>query len=305
MKSRYLITGGAGFIGSALANELIAAGNEDVTCLDDLSTGSWDRLDPRVSRLEADLTTLSTQKFKDLFAGVEVIFHLAAVKLHNNNNSFESILKTNVDVSHRIFEAAGDAGVRTIVFSSSLYSYGLPNIETINENTPTLPTTIYGASKLFGESMLSIASQKFGFAYSIARLFFIYGESQYSEGGYKSIIVKNFERFRSGKSAIINGDGKQILDYLYVGDCVDALILLSKNPSNQIFNISSGIPLSIEQLTSQMAKISGVTDVDYASPDWTHNTRRVGSNHKILKEIGWVPKVNLEEGLRRTWSSLN
>jgi len=299
------ITGGAGFIGAALANELFDRGISEIKVLDNLSTGDWLRLNFEAHKTCIDLSIATLEELVEALAGIDVLFHLSAVKLHNQKNSFEDLVKHNVVATQILLDAAGLAGVKKVVFTSSLYAYGLLKIETFTEELLPVPSTIYGASKLFGESLVSIASRKYGFDYSIARLFFIYGEKQYSQGGYKSVIVNNFERLKSGQQAVINGDGGQILDYLHVSDCVNALIALSENPTNDVYNVSSGTPLSITELTSQMLRVTGKNSVRYAEPDWTQDTRRVGSNRKINELTGWIPKIPINEGLSRTWRSLN
>jgi nucleoside-diphosphate-sugar epimerase len=168
-----------------------------------------------------------------------------------------------------------------------------------------MPTTYYGASKLFGESSLKLNSDKFGFQYSIARLFFIYGEKQFALGGYKSVVIGNFERLKSGLPALVNGDGEQVLDYLYIDDCVDALICLMESKVNEIVNISSGQPITILDLTNRMMEIAGLQRFEFVDPDWTHGTKRVGDRSKMETLTGWIPRISLSEGLSRTWESLN
>jgi UDP-glucose 4-epimerase len=302
--SRYAVTGGAGFIGAALANRLGDLGFHNLLLMDNLSTGDWSRLNYQFIRDEIDLSITSIDELSKKLDGVECLFHLSAVKLHNEKNSFEDIFAHNINATQKLFEAAGRAGVKSIVFTSSLYVYGLPDCQVISEDVNPRPTTIYGASKLLGENLLEIASKKFLFNYSIARLFFIYGEKQYSLGGYKSVIVNNFERIKSDKPALINGDGEQVLDYLHVDDCVEALILLSESPANQIVNVSSGVPVSISILTEKMLEVAKSAKTRYEPADWTQGTRRVGSNRKIMGELPWVQRVSLEEGLTRTWDSI-
>jgi UDP-glucose 4-epimerase len=299
------ITGGAGFIGAALANELHIRGHLEIKLLDNLTTGDWSRLSYKANRNLIDVSMASIEDLADALSGIDTLFHLSAVKLHNEKNSFEDLIKNNVVGTQNLLDAAGRAGVKKVVFTSSLYAYGMLKNENLSEDLVPLPSTIYGASKLFGEGLVATAAKKYGFDYSLARLFFIYGEKQYSEGGYKSVIVNNFERLKSGRAAVINGDGGQILDYLHVSDCVNALISLSENTTNDVFNISSGIPLSINELTRHMFRISGVNSLKYAESDWTQGTRRVGSNEKIYNLTGWSPKITLEEGLEKTWRSLN
>lgn len=299
------ITGGAGFIGAALANELHNRGHSGIRLLDNLSTGDLSRLNYDAEINLIDISIAKVEDLTKLLSGFDILFHLSAVKLHNEKNSFEDLIRHNVLATQNLLEAAGLAGVKKVIFTSSLYAYGMLKVEEFTEDLVPFPSTIYGASKLFGERLVSIASQKYGFKFSIARLFFIYGEKQYSKGGYKSVIVNNFERLKSGQPAVINGDGKQVLDYLHVSDCVNALISLSEFTTDEIFNISSGSPLSIEQLTKQMLKITGKSKSIFADADWTQGTRRVGSNTKIHKLTGWSPRITLVDGLTKTWEGLN
>ncbi len=303
--SKIAISGGAGFIGAALANELHFRGHHQIKLLDNLSTGDWSRLNYEADETFIDISSAKVEDLADALSGTEVLFHLSAVKLHNEKNSFDDLIMHNVIGVQKLLEAAGQAGVKKVIFTSSLYTYGMLEMEKFTEDLTPSPSTVYGASKLLGEGLVSIAAQKYGFEYSIARLFFIYGERQYSQGGYKSVIINNFERLKCGQPAVINGDGTQILDYLHVDDCVSALIVLSEITTNDIFNVSSAVPLSIKELTMQMLKVTGKSNLRYAEPDWTQGTRRVGSNKKIHKLTGWCPKISLEEGLDRTWRSLS
>jgi UDP-glucose 4-epimerase len=302
---KVVITGGAGFIGAALANHLATSTKDNIFCLDNLSTGNWDRISTAVTRVDVSIESMPQGSLIELLKSTDTLFHLSAVKLHNEKNSFDDVILHNVVGTQKLFEAAGQAGVKKVVFTSSLYAYGMLEMQTFTEDLMPSPNTVYGASKLFGEGLLSVAAQKYGFEFSIARLFFIYGENQYAQGGYKSVIINNFERLKSGEPAVINGDGRQILDYLHVSDCVAALVALSEKTTNDVFNVSSATPLSIEELTRQMLKITNKSEASYADPDWTQGTRRVGSNSKIHKLTGWTPKISLEDGLDRTWRSLN
>jgi UDP-glucose 4-epimerase len=304
LRRKIIITGGAGFIGAALANELSNNPSNEIVCIDNLSTGNWKRLNGNVTRIDTSIQNLSVTDLAEIFSGAETLFHLAAVKLHNQHNSFHDILLNNVSATEQIVNAAGLAGVKKVVFTSSLYAYGSMYETILTESNLPKPITTYGASKVFGENLIHIASKKYGFKYAIARLFFIYGENQFAEGGYKSVIVSNFERINSGLPAIINGDGQQILDYLHVEDCVRALIQLEEVAPCEIVNISSGIPLSIESLTKKMLAASIDEGVIFGKKDWTHGSRRVGSNGKLLRLTGWQPMLNIEEGLARTWRNL-
>jgi len=299
------ISGGAGFIGAALANELYSHGHKAIKLLDNLSTGDWSRLNYDADKTLIDVANSKEEDLMNILSGTDILFHLSAVKLHNEKNSFDDLLAHNVIGTQKLLEAAGQVGVKKVVFTSSLYAYGMLEMETFTEDLMPFPSTIYGASKLFGEGLVSIAAKKYGFEYSIARLFFIYGEKQFSQGGYKSVIINNFERLKNGKPAIITGDGEQILDYLHVNDCVNALMALSDKTTNGVFNVSSALPLSINELTVEMLKVVGEGNSKYVESDWTQGTRRVGANKKIYELTGWSPRISLRDGLERTWRSLN
>ena len=301
---KVVITGGAGFIGAALASLFARNPQYDVTAIDNLTTGDWGRVHGPVRKINLDLVADNLFELEEILHQADLLFHLSAVKLHNINNSFDSLVKNNITGSQNVFEVAGIAKVKRVIFTSSLYSYGLPVNKLITENDELNPTTFYGASKVIGENILNINSKKFGFSSAIARLFFIYGPNQYADGGYKSVIVSNFERIKSGMKPIIKGTGNQVLDYLYIEDCVDALKLLGESTERGPFNISSGSGISILSLTELMMKIGNSSSFSVASPDWTEGTVRVGSNKKIKSALGWKPNVDLVEGLDKTWQSL-
>ena len=301
---KIVITGGAGFIGAALANSLSMDSSNAVFAIDNLSTGSWDRVSSKVNKIDLDLTIAKDEELKKVFDGADVVYHLSAVKLHNQNNSFDSIIQNNVYASQRVFEAAGMAKVKRVIFTSSLYAYGLPEITPMKESSELIPITAYGASKVFGENLLKINSLKFGYSFGVARLFFIYGPNQFAEGGYKSVIISNFERIRRGISATITGDGKQILDYLYIDDCVEALKLLGEAHQSDTFNISSGEGQSILELTKVMLQVALGDKFEFVEPDWTKGTIRIGSNQKLREQLGWTPQVSILDGITQTWKSL-
>jgi UDP-glucose 4-epimerase len=301
---KIVITGGAGFIGAALANSLSKDSSNVVFAIDNLSTGNWDRVSSGVNKIDLDLTIAKDEDLSDVLDGADLVYHLSAVKLHNQNNSFDAIIQNNVYASQRVFEAAGVAKVKRVVFTSSLYAYGLPEIIPMKETSELNPITAYGASKVFGENLLKINSLKYGYSFGVARLFFIYGPNQFAEGGYKSVIISNFERIRKGIPATVTGDGEQILDYLYIEDCVEALKLLGNTDQSDTFNISSGEGQSILELTKVMLQVSHGDKFEFVESDWTKGTKRIGSNQKLREQLGWTPKVSILDGITRTWKSL-
>jgi nucleoside-diphosphate-sugar epimerase len=248
---------------------------------------------------------ISESELQELLVGHEILYHLAAVKLHNVENSDLKIIESNVLASNKLFRAAGKAGIKRIIFTSSLYANGNLGPDIAREFDRENPNTLYGTSKLFSEKDLAIASSLYGFSYAIPRLYFIYGPKQFSFGGYKSVIVKNFGRYLSRLPMQIIGTGDQLLDYVYIRDCVEALDAIGSSDFRGVIHISNGVGISIRELVHTMSQICGSSEIENLGPDWTSGTSRVGSNELLISEIGYRPKTTLLEGLQRTWESLS
>lgn len=300
---KIVVTGGAGFIGSSLANYL--AEENTVRAIDNLSSGDWSRCEDTFEKTNCDLSTISAIELESLLSGYEYLFHLAAVKLHNVTNSDSTIIQSNIVASNKLFRAAGKAGIKRVIFTSSLYANGSLGPKHMTETDHELPTTVYGASKLFSESDLRISSKLYGFSYVITRLFFIYGPKQFALGGYRSVIVKNFEKFLNSEPMEIVGSGNQVLDYVYIDDCVQALAQIANLNYEGIVQISNGEGIRIVDLIDEMSRICKNSKIKNVEPDWTENTVRVGSKDLLQNLLGNLKKTPIEEGLRKTWESLN
>lgn len=296
---RYLITGGAGFIGSHLANSLISERAESVVVVDNLRSGDWSRLHPDVERVEGDISQFEISDWQMLLSNVDVVFHLAAEKYNSSKSTPEKLINTNVLAMDRLGRAASNCDVKRLVFTSSLYAYGSLGPNPMCEGDECLPNTLYGASKLMGEGILRSISKEQKLSWNIARLFFIYGPNQFAEGGYKSVIISNFERMISGEKPIIRGDGKQSLDYVYIDDCVNSLrILADSKTEHQIVNIASGSPVSINELTKQMKDIADFKENPKTEPsDWTNGSSRWGSPAMAEDIFGLKCQTSVFEGL--------
>jgi UDP-glucose 4-epimerase len=302
---RALVTGAAGFIGSHLVTRLSDQGWH-VTGIDNERSGDWSRISVPCVRMERDLAAMDTAEMATATAGVDVCFHLAAEKHNSSRSTPQRVIDVNISATRRFLEAAATSGVGKIVFTSSLYAYGSLGPAPMSEGDVPIPTTVYGTSKLAGEHLVRVAASSAGLRWSVARLFFVYGPGQYAEGGYKSVIVANFERLRRRERPIIYGDGKQALDYVYVDDVVGALLMLAQPEHNGLVcNLGTGRAVSVGELTEIMLTISG-SDLEPLScpPDWTAGSARVADTRLARETLGWTATTTIEEGLERVWASL-
>ena len=301
MKS--IVTGAAGFIGTHLVESLANDGHE-VIGIDDERTGDWGRLRSDCVRIDRDLGTLTEGELRDLAEGAGIVFHLAAEKYNSSKATPARVIETNVSATQRLFWAAADAGAK-VVFTSSLYAYGSVGPALMSERDVAAPDTVYGASKLMGEHLLRAAARENDLRWAVARLFFVYGPRQYAEGGYKSVIVKNFERLIRGAAPVIVGDGLQQLDYVYIDDVVAVLRDLAL-PDNDgvLVNVGTGVGTSICDITDMMRSIAGYPGpAEFAPPDWTAGTRRVADVTRLANTATWAPR-DLRSGLDSVWTAL-
>lgn len=299
----FLVTGGAGFIGSFLVDHLFRSG-EDVRVVDDGSTGNLGRLNPAIQIFETDISRLRERDWAEILRPSDTVFHLAARKLNTPGVSDDNLLATNVMSTIALARAARSVGVRKMIFASSLYAYGHRYAGPTGEDFLALPQTLYGMSKLAGEHTLLSVLESSDVEWVSARLYFVYGPKQFPGTGYKSVIVKNFERLRDGLQPMICGSGNQELDYIYVEDVVRALIRLEEaGACGEVYNVSSGNGISIRDLTGLMISAAERPDLQpmWVDADWTEGTARVGNNSKLFRELGWAPQVSLKLGLEQTW----
>ena len=299
------MTGGCGFIGSHLVKALLEQEARSILVIDSLEFGDKRNLDGsrKVKVVRHKLGHDSPATLNRLLRGYDLMFHLAAEKHNQSLNNPASLFDSNVTGTSLLLNAAVKSELQKIIFSSSLYVYGRSNRPPYYETEAPRPITMYGISKLAGERLLAYAAKKNGIEFNILRYLFVYGPRQFSGTGYKSVVVKNFSRILRNRPPVIVGDGRQALDYVYVDDVINATIQAMKSPvSGEIFNIGSGKPVSIRQLTQIMLRVAGKRLQPIFQPaDETEGTYRVGNVQKMKRILKCEPNIPLAAGLERTY----
>jgi UDP-glucose 4-epimerase len=299
-RSGIFITGGAGFIGSHLVNTL--AKGKNLTLIDNLRSGDWGRITSNVNKVQTSLNEISDSELSAFLRDCDTLIHFAAEKHNSSHSQSDLLFQTNIISSERLFRLAGLAGVRKIIFSSSLYVYDHTSQGPFKEGLNEKPRTLYGISKFASELILEKIAREYGMTWHAPRFFFVYGPAQYAEGGYKSVIVKNFQRAKQGLPLTVFGSGHQKMDYIFVDDVIKIIEkLLHFETSTGIFNLSTGVPQEILALITHIAEITGNSDVSYLPADWTEGITRVGNNSKLMTFFPDFEFTALENGLLKTW----
>jgi len=306
--ARVVVTGGCGFIGTAVVRGFLDRGVSRIVVIDDMSTSpplARERLtaDPRVEVSIGSLEKMRVHEWLAHLHGSDFVVHLAARKHRSEIDSPDQLVRSNVIGTSRLIDAVSQVtSIRRMVFSSSLYVYGRMNQEHFSETDPPEVRTLYGASKLLGEELF-LNSKIPG---DVLRFFFVYGPRSVDVQTYPSVIHENFKRLAKGECPRIVGDGMQRLDYVYVDDVVSAIecALLRECPGD-VFNIASGQTTSIMDLTTRMLTVArSRLNPIFLPSDHTHGSCRGASIEKSATVLGWRPSIGLDEGLLRTWRSI-
>lgn len=292
MKTKVVVTGGAGFIGSNLVAKLVKE-NFDVQVIDNLSGGKKEKVHP-----QAKLHVVDIRKFPEIlpiFSGAKYVFHLAA--LPRVQFSIENPKEThdvNVNGTMHALMAAHKAGVKKFIYSASSSAYGDQEEMPLREEMAANPKSPYGLQKYMGELMARLWSEVYGLPTVSLRYFNVYGPGQSEEGAYALVIAKFLKQKREGIPLTVTGDGKQTRDFTSVHDVVRANLLAaeSENAANgEVFNIGAGKNYSV----NEVAKLIGgkVTHV----PERLEPKHTLADNSKVGKAFGWRPEITLEEGI--------
>lgn len=298
-KKTILITGGAGFVGSHLAERLINEGNK-VMVIDNFSTGRRANLksffnNERFRLIEADITDFDG--IVGFFSGVDVVFHLAALAdIIPSIEKPRDYFKNNVDGTFNVLEASRQAGIKKIIYTASDSCYGKPLQYPTPESEPIKPQYPYALTKYLGELLVMHYYQVYHISAVSLRFANIYGPRSRTSGAYGAVIGVFLAQKLNNQPYTIVGDGEQTRDFTYVSDAVDAFILAAESDiKGEIFNVGSGISHSINYLVELLGKENGIINLPKrpGEPD-----KKIIDNKKIKTILGWSPKVSFEEGLK-------
>ncbi len=299
-RSPVLVTGGAGFIGSHVADAFLAAGHP-VVVLDDLSTGDPDRVAARARFVEGDIRDAAlAELFRE--ERVETVFHLAAqIDVRRSVADPVEDAEINVLGTIRVARAALEAGVRQVVFSSSGGAiYGDPQGASAPEEHPTNPYSPYGVAKLAGEKYLEALSRDSELVVTNLRYANVYGPRQDGRGE-AGVVGIWMNRLLAGEEAVIYGTGEQTRDFVAVADVVDSNRVAHAKRIAGVFNIGSGVETSVNELYVLVAQACGTDRPARREPAKPgEQMRSVLDPSRARDVLGFTPRIGLVEGLRTT-----
>jgi nucleoside-diphosphate-sugar epimerase len=302
---RYLVTGGAGFIGSNTVDELVRRGH-DVVVLDDLSTGKIQnlaRVKARIEFIEHSITDL--ERVREACRGVDYVIHLAARP--SVPRSVKDPLETNrvnVDGTLKVLLAARDARVKRVVFAGSSSVYGETPTLPKREIMPPLPISPYGLSKLTGEMYGQVFQRVYGLEFVSLRYFNVFGPRQDPASPYSGVLSLFNAALMKGTRPKVNGDGEQSRDFTYVANVVQANLLAccASGAAGLAMNVGTGNRYTLNQTLALLEEITGQTALAKYAPPREGDIRHSQADISLAKQVlGYNPRVGFKEGLSRTW----
>jgi UDP-glucose 4-epimerase len=304
--SRVLITGGAGLVGSHIADLLVKEGVSEIIVLDNFTRGRMANLASAQEQghlviVEGDIR--DQKLLADVMQGVDIVFHQAAIRITQCAEEPRLALEVLADGTFNVLEAAVSAKVKKVVAASSASIYGMAEeFPTTESHHPYNNRTIYGAAKVFNEGLLRSFHEMYGLDYVALRYFNVYGPRMDIYGVYTEVLIRWMDRIVAGQPPLIFGDGKQTMDFVYIEDIARANILAAKaKVTDEIFNVASGVETSLNDLAYSLAKVMGSDLTPEYGPERKANPvqRRLADIVKAKQLLGFEAEVSLEEGLRK------
>jgi UDP-glucose 4-epimerase len=301
--ARFLVTGGAGFIGSTIVDQLLDAGAAEVRVIDNFVRGSWSNIEPAMARggvkvVEGDIRDAAL--VDDLTAGVDYVFHQAALRITRCAEAPREAVEVLIDGTLNVLESCVKHKVKKLVAASSASVYGEPSYLPIDEGHPFNNRTMYGAGKIANEQMYRAFFTTYGLPYVAFRYFNAYGPRMDTTGVYTEVMIRWMDAIEANQPPLIFGTGKQSMDFIYVGDIARAnLQAVRSNVTDECFNVGTGIQTSLEQLCNLMVRITKSRVVpEYREARAVGNVQaRRAAVDKAERMLDFVAKVGLEQGL--------
>lgn len=301
--TRCLVTGGAGFVGSNIVDQLLDAGASEVRVVDNFVRGSWSNLDAAIERgrtkvIEGDISDPAV--VDDATEGVDYVFHQAALRITRCAEAPREAVRVLIDGTLNVAESAVKHKVKKIIAASSASVYGEPSYLPIGEDHPFNNRTMYGAGKIATEQILRAFCDMYGLRYIAFRPFNVYGPRMDITGVYTEVLIRWLDAIEAGTPPLIFGDGHQSMDFVYVEDVARANLLAAQSEiSDEVFNIGTGIQTSLNELCEQLLKLTGSSlRPEYRAPRSVANVqRRRAMVDKAERLLGFKAATSLEEGL--------
>src|SRR5215213_6488945 len=302
---RVLITGGAGMIGSHIADLVVEQEAREIVVLDDFVRGrrenlAWAMANGNVEIVEGDIRDAAL--VRELTRGIDVVFHQAAIRITQCAEEPRLALEVLVDGTFNVVEAAADAGVSKLIAASSASVYGLAEeFPTTERHHPYNNDTLYGAAKAFNEGLLRSYHAMYGLDYVALRYFNVYGPRMDIHGVYTEVLVRWMERIAAGRPPLILGDGRQTMDFIHVSDIARAnLLAATADITDEVLNIATGTETSLTSLAHALLDAMGADLPVEHGPARSVNgvARRLADTTRARQRLGFEAEVGLDEGLR-------
>jgi UDP-glucose 4-epimerase len=302
--AKCLVTGGAGFVGSAIVDQLLEAGAAEVRVLDNFARGNMSNLAQAFEKggvrvVEGDVSDRAV--VDKLVKGADYVFHQAALRITRCAEAPREAVAVLIDGTLNVLESAVRHGVKKVVAASSASVYGEPSYLPIDEAHPFNNRTMYGAGKIAGEQMLRAFYTTSGLPYVAFRYFNVYGPRMDITGVYTEVLVRWLDAIESGKPPLIFGDGSQSMDFVFVEDVARANLLAAQSDvTDEVFNVGTGVQTSLNELCDLLLRLSdSKLRPEYREARAVANVQtRRAAVEKAKRELGFEARVSLEQGLR-------
>ena len=297
------VTGGAGFIGSTIVDQLLAAGASEIRIVDNFVRGNWINLSRArehrgVQVVEGDIRDAAL--VNRLTAGADYVFHQAALRITRCAEAPREAIEVLIDGTWNVVEAALRHKVKKVIAASSASVYGEPSYLPIDESHPFNNRTMYGAGKIATEQMMRAVHDTSGLCYIALRPFNVYGPRMDLDGVYTEVLIRWLDAIEAGTPPLIFGDGEQSMDFIFVEDVARAnLLAAASDVTDDVFNLGTGIQTTLNELCGYVLQVTGSPMKPEYRParSVAHVQRRQAATEKAARLLGFEAAVPLRQGL--------